>query len=260
MAKTARKISPETTPEPSLTRVQARQRRIAELKEQAAAEGTTEAMFPTAQPFNFGTLATSYPLNIITPTTPNVIEEAPAQQPQLAALAWEINQRLSKADQSDAKANDHRLAAAIQLAEAKALCEQKAMPFRKWAEAHILHAFVTIRTLAKIGGAEDPKLALETYRSKNAEANRELRLRNKEKIKALITSVPEAAFEAAAQELSRPMVEPVRAGGRFTGSIKVDPVQVMLREFDRLEAEQRVEFLKAAAEHMGALVEIPEHE
>lgn len=243
------------TPEPSPSRVQARQRRIAELKEQAAANGTTAEMFPTAQPFNFGSIVASYPLNIVTPSTPSVIEDAPVQEGELATLAHEINKRLTLADRLDAQSQDHRLAAAIRLSEAKVLCEQKSMPFRKWAEAHIPHAFVTIRTLAKIGSAEDPKLALENYRTKNAEANRELRARKKAEVQALIEANPEVAAEIVA---ARPVVEPVRENGRFAGSVSLSPVEAMLREFDRLEQDQRVEFLKRAAEHLGALVEVPE--
>lgn len=239
---------------PSPTRVQARQKRIAALKEQAAAEGTTEAMFPTAQPFNFGSIVASYPLNIVTPSTPQEIEE-PVPEGQLASLAHEINKRLTLADRLDAQSSDHRLAAAIRLSEAKALCETKSMPFRKWAEAHIPHAFVTIRTLAKIGSAEDPKLALEAYRTKNAEANRELRLRKKAEVQALIAANPEVAADINA---GRPVIEHVREGGRFVGSISLSPVEAMLREFDRMDQEQRVEFLHKAAEHMGALVELPE--
>lgn len=252
MAKATRKTVEEVAPSP--TRVQARQARIAALKAQAAAEGTTESMFPTAQPFNFGTIAASYPLNIVTPTTPQTVEE-PVQEGALATLAHEINKRLTLADRLDAQSSDHRLAAAIRLSEAKALCEQKSMPFRKWAEAHIPHAFITIRTLAKIGSAEDPKLALEAYRTKNAEANRELRLRKKAEVQALIAANPEVAAEINA---GRPVSEPVRENGRFIGSVSLSPVEAMLREFDRLEQEQRIEFLKRAAEHLGALVEVPE--
>lgn len=256
MPKAARKVAPEIVeePVPSLTRVQARQKRIAALKEQAAAEGTTEEMFPTAEAFNFGSIVAHYPLNIVTPTTPSVIEE-PVPEGQLASLAHEINKRLTLADRLDAQSSDHRLAAAIRLSEAKALCEQKSMPFRKWAEAHIPHAFVTIRTLARIGSAEDPKIALEEYRGKNAEANRELRQRKKAEVQALIDANPEVAADINA---GRPVIEPVREGGRFVGSVVLTAVEVMLREFDRLEPEQRVEFLTKAAEHVGALVEIPQ--
>lgn len=257
MARQARTTETIEETAPSLTRVQARQKRIAELKDKAAAEGTTAEVFPTAQPFNFGTIAASYPLNIITPMTPSVIEDAPVVEGELASLANEINKRLTLADRLDAQSSDHRLAAAIRLSEAKALCEQKAMPFRKWAEAHIPHAFVTIRTLAKIGGQPDPKLALENYRTKNAEANRELRLRKKAEVQALIAAKPEAAAEIDA---AKPVFVPTQENGRFTGSVQLGPVEAMLREFDRLELEQRAEFLKKAAEHMGALVELPEHE
>lgn len=253
MARQARQTTPDTAPSP--TRVEARQKRIAELKIKAQAEGTMAEVFPTAEPWNFGTIAASYPISVTTPTTPSVVEDAPVQEGELASLANEINKRMALATRMDAQAADHRLAAAIRLAEAKALCEAKAMPFRKWAEATIPHAFITIRHLAKIGSQPDPKLALEHWRTKNAEANRELRQRKKAEVQALIAAKPEAAAEI---EAAKPVMEPVRENGRFVGSVTLSPVEAMLREFDRLEAEAKAEFLRLAAEHMGALVEIPE--
>jgi hypothetical protein len=237
------------------TRAQARAKRLAELREQAAASGKMQEMFPTAEPFTPLNMAVSYPVTLVTPT-PTVIPDAqPIPEGELASLAHEINKRLALADQMDAKSADHRLAAAIRLSEAKKICEAKAMPFRKWAEAHIPHAFVTVRVLARIGGTEDPALALEHWRSKNAEANRELRARKKIERQMLIEAAPEVA---AAIEQSKPSVEMVRENGRFVGAVTLSPVEVMLKEFDRLEREAQAEFLARAAEHMGALVELPE--
>lgn len=93
----------------------------------------------------------------------------------LVPVAKEINHRFKQATKLDGQADDHRLAAAIQLAEAKVKCEGVAMNFKRWAEENIVQSYETIRKLAAVGAADDPKLALEDMRGKNKVANKKHR-------------------------------------------------------------------------------------
>ena len=79
---------------------------------------------------------------------------------ELAPVAKEINVRLEKAAQSDGKAFDHRLAAAIQLDAARQMCVERKINFKSWAEENVTQSFETVRKLVAIGASEDPQLAL----------------------------------------------------------------------------------------------------
>ena len=52
-----------------------------------------------------------------------------AAHQQLAPIAKEINVRMEKAGQALDKADDHRLAAALRLSEAQALCQKSGIKF-----------------------------------------------------------------------------------------------------------------------------------
>jgi hypothetical protein len=98
----------------------------------------------------------------------------------LTTVAREINVRIEKADKLSGDANDHRLAAALQLAAAKEKCEKAKLSFKEWAEANIVgKSYETIRKLATAGAAEDPKLAIEDMRLTNKEANKKSRAKKK---------------------------------------------------------------------------------
>lgn len=207
MARTAHK----TNPTPS--RAELRARRLADLKARAARGGITEQMFPTAE--EFGPPAAppnvyQYPLT----TTAGPRAAAPdveIPEGRLATLAHEINTRFTLADRHDAQANDHRLAAAIRLAEAKKVCEERKINFRRWAEESVPQSYETVRKLAGVGAAPDPQLALETWRARNAVSNAKLRERQKARImgpppstEVMIEQVfrDEAEEQAAAPEIS----------------------------------------------------------
>lgn len=80
----------------------------------------------------------------------------------LADLAHEINVRLQKAD-------DHRLSAALKLAEAKAECERVGITFKAWVAKEIHLGYVEANKLALIGAQPDPAQALEDHRRRGAE-------------------------------------------------------------------------------------------
>lgn len=104
---------------------------------------------------------------------------SPEVERQLAAAAKEINVRLEKAAQIEGKADDHRLAAALKLAEAKAVCKDNKMPFKKWVAAHVDKSYDEVRKLAVVGEAPEPAKALEDLRSGAAKRNKEARQRAK---------------------------------------------------------------------------------
>ena len=107
--------------------------------------------------------------------------EAAAKGKQMTALhklvpfAKEINVRLEKASKSEDKAYDHRLAAALKLDEAKRTCHNGRINFKQWCEENVKQSYETVRRLAAVGGAQDPKQALEDMRYKNKKANKQFR-------------------------------------------------------------------------------------
>lgn len=63
--------------------------------------------------------------------------------------------------------DDKRLQMALDLAEAKALCATQDIPFKQWVADNIeLVGYPEATTLAKIGEAADPAVALEDHRAK----------------------------------------------------------------------------------------------
>lgn len=87
----------------------------------------------------------------------------------LAPYAKEINVRIEKAAKLDGDADDHRLAAALQLEAARVKCEEAKISFKHWAEENVKDlAYETIRKLVVVGASEDPKLALADMRQKQA--------------------------------------------------------------------------------------------
>ncbi len=86
----------------------------------------------------------------------------------LAPQAKEINIRFERAEVAETKADDHRLAAALMLAEAKQRCDDNDVNFKKWCEANITKAYNTVRQLAAIGAADNPEQALQDLRAGTA--------------------------------------------------------------------------------------------
>lgn len=91
---------------------------------------------------------------------------------ELAPIAKEVNARFESADKMDAKADDHRLSAAIRLAEAKDKCEKAKINFKKWCEENVKQSYETCRKLVPIGQSSEPAAALADMRNKNKKANK----------------------------------------------------------------------------------------
>ncbi len=87
---------------------------------------------------------------------------------KLSPIAKEINVRLTKAAKATEQAADHRLAAALRLAEAKALCEKGELRFKPWVEANIERSYGDANRLAIAGASENPEEAVATMRDEQA--------------------------------------------------------------------------------------------
>lgn len=95
--------------------------------------------------------------------TPVVVEEG-----ELATLSREINTRLAIAERQESVAEDQRVTAAIKLAEARKMCQQRHIVFKTWAELHINkdYSYNTVRKYALAGASPDPRAAMEELRTK----------------------------------------------------------------------------------------------
>ena len=87
---------------------------------------------------------------------------------KLTPIAKEINARLAKATQASEKAADHRLTAALRLAEAKALCDKNKLAFKPWVETNIERSYGDANKLAIAGATANPEEAVAELREGDA--------------------------------------------------------------------------------------------
>lgn len=113
----------------------------------------------------------------------------------LDRTAHEINVRFEKAAELGVKADDHRLAAALLLEEARAKLEPTGVKFKDWVAKNVKQSWETVRKLVVIGAAKDPKQALLETREKNKAANKAHRAAKK--------------AEPAKKAIAAPKVDPI---------------------------------------------------
>ena len=194
---------------------------------------------------------------------------------KLDRLANEITVRLSKS-------NDHRLSAAIKVAEAKAFCEANKVAWKKWATENLSVGFETIRKMLPVGEAEKEEegagmAMLTDMRVKNADANRRVR----EKTKTKLTQASEAAPKAKPDDPHMMVVKTLDSGtitdkgiadilkdaaakiglkvvpaAQTQGAVKAT-VPFMVENFGTLSATDKVAFLTAAAGSIGVKIAWP---
>lgn len=160
--------------------------------------------------------------------------EAKAKQAKAKAhleqTANEINVRFEKAEKLGSQADDHRLAAALKLAEAKKECRDNKLDFAKWCEENFkTQTYNTIRQLIPIGVAESEKkgagvLMLADLRNKNAQRNKE----HRERQKATKTSSEKSASAKTAP-----------------------PAERALSALDAMKGEEKTNLLRSAAKNAG---------
>lgn len=194
-----------------------------------------------------------------------------AAEKKLTPLANEINVRFEKASKLDGQADDHRLAAALRLNEAKQLCAASGIRFREWVESHVKEqSWETVRKLAVVGGAPNPQIALEDMRGKNKEANK--KHREKKKIKetaqkvfgpaeALLAAKPEEALKATRafaadngmELLSKTEAKELRQKAKSAEMKTEEPLTLdaLKAAFNALPARAKMDFVRFAAGEVG---------
>ena len=98
----------------------------------------------------------------------------------LEPIAKEINHRFSQASQLDGKADDHRLAAALQLEAARRQCKEVKINFQKWCEENVKKSYDEVRKLVAVARQPEPAKALADLRAGAASRNRDMRKRQQE--------------------------------------------------------------------------------
>lgn len=86
-------------------------------------------------------------------------------------LAREVNTRFEKIAKLEGDANDHRLSAALRLAEAEKIAGEAGIKFKEWAAANIKEqGWEAVRKLLYVGRSENPKAALADMRGQARKA------------------------------------------------------------------------------------------
>lgn len=202
---------------------------------------------------------------------------------ELVSVAKEVNVRLEKANKLMSDADDHRLAAALRLAEAKRCCEGVDISFKAWAEANITEqSYENVRKLAYVGGQDDPKQALADLRTrtkKAVEAHREKAKVAKAESAKQITGPAKSPFTVAEESIAKldekaavNLIESrakklgmkVLSDGEFKAlkkqavseSVRSPSLDTAKEVFGGLKAADKMTFLKWAAAEIGASVDV----
>ena len=100
----------------------------------------------------------------------------------LGVLATEINARMEKAETYETRvesaqksADDHRLAAALQIADARQIAADNGIRWGPWVKKNISRSPDDVKKLLKIGQAPNPALALADMRRKERDRKRRQR-------------------------------------------------------------------------------------
>ncbi len=188
---------------------------------------------------------------------------------KLAPIANEINVRFEKIAKLDGQADDHRLAAALRLEEAKKLCGAQGIGFRKWVEDNVKdQSWETVRKLAVVGGSPNPQIALEDMRKKNAAANKAHRAKKKVKeierkvfgpAEVLLSVKPEEAMkavrafaaDAGLEVLSKTDVSALKQQAKGVEMKKAEGLDALKASFMALTARDKMDFVRFAAAEVG---------
>jgi len=157
----------------------------------------------------------------------------------LEVKAIEINHRIKQAEKMEGDALDHRLAAAITAANAKAECKTNKVNFKEWCEAKLTKSYENIRKLARIGAAPNPKLALEDLRAKSVIA--QAKQREKERFE-----------KAAAKAAKKAGNKPSRGSqGKVTSEQSASMVDKFNRDVNAMSDSLKRETLNSVASNQN---------
>lgn len=216
----------------------------------------------------------------------------------LTPLAHEIRTRIEKAEGDEQRAINHRVSAAIRLAEVKAACEDAGIKFKDWFEDRLNTdkfklGYEQGRKLAKAGEAGDEEavtLAIEDMRAGDAARQRKAREKKKESSgqighnsgnttatgsdgakapkKDKFTSAREALSELddkAAEELVRSTAaefgDRLIPDAEYKQWVKMKdllPLELLNYAFGKLSDKDKKKALEALADDLGATLEFPE--
>ena len=160
-----------------------------------------------------------------------------ATEKELTKDAKEINVRLEKAEKLIGQADDHRLAAAIKMDEAKERCRESKINFKEWSADNVKksdgtpYSYESIRKLLPVGAAEREEegagaVMLEDMRNKNKKANQKAR---------------ESAKTSGSATGSEPKSSPKRQM----------PEERALAAFDEMQQGSKENLVRSQAESMG---------
>ena len=192
----------------------------------------------------------------------------------LDSTAKEINVRLDKAKQSADKSIDHRLAAALLLADAKTNAAKAGVIFKNWAAKHITQGWETARKLAVIGAADNPREALEGVRAANKEANKKLRGKTAASrdtpapkgkaepagqvamrgLGGMKTDEKRALLSGEASNLGMKMVDKDTPASKGTPG-KLNNANTARQAFNSMKASEKMTFLNWAVMQVGATID-----
>ncbi|HZX69788.1 MAG TPA: hypothetical protein VFE77_03135 [Rhodanobacter sp.] len=180
-------------------------------------------------------------------------KEQAAEEERLKPIAKEINVRLEKAAKLEDDADDHRLAAAIQLEVAATRCKEAGIKFATWAAENLSQSYETIRKLVAVGKSPNPALALADMRGKNKEANKTLRDKRKAEVEEL-----KAANEGAGYTNSNEDDDAVDLGGARSqkNAVILVGIEALKAAFQELKASDKMAFTQWCATEVGAKLEI----
>ncbi len=200
---------------------------------------------------------------------------------ELVPLAKEANARYELADKAIGKANDHRLAAAIQLSKAQKICKQHKIGWEKWVKENVNFAVKTVRELISYANAKDPVKAIDDGRKDAAKRNRKSRAvvkerRNVTPVKQITATdfTTADAFLASLDDKTQLAVVKSRCENLGFGIMKVSKLKKLSEDngngkipiasrmdqlmagFLALGTTDQAMFLKKAADVIGAQVEL----
>ena len=164
----------------------------------------------------------------------------PPFKKQLEALAKEVCVRLEKADKCAGQANDHRLAAALQLAKAREIATAESIPWKAWVAENIPNrSYRDVKRLVAIGSAKDPKAAIEETRKKKAVESKVARAEGK----LAISSPFEDGFGGSP--------DVIRALHGLVSAVPPQRLEACQDAFALLDYDQKKEFLEWARAEMA---------
>ena len=185
-----------------------------------------------------------------------------AAEKKLVPLGKEINTRLDKADKYATQAADHRVAAALQLAAAKDVCDSGKINFKEWCDNIFAEvqgrSYESVRKLARAGASgdeEQTRLAIEHMRLKEAEASKKARDKKKTESKKPVD--PETMAETAMESLDDDKVTDLvskmakKRGLKLIENTEMSPLERAMFAFDELNDEDKMELIKYASFVMG---------